>query len=76
MAENAALPIDEEFPTQPVRQWVLSFPFQLRFFFASLPVITGLVLGIVYRIISLHLVMKAGYSKKVARAGAVTLIRK
>jgi hypothetical protein len=34
------------------------------------------VLGIVYRVISMHLVMKAGYSKKAARTGAVTLIRK
>ena len=43
---------------------VLSFPFQLRFLFDSRPVITGQVLGIVYRVISMHLVMKAGYSKK------------
>jgi len=34
------------------------------------------VLGIVYRGISMHLVKKAGYSKKIARTGAVTLIRK
>ncbi len=43
---------------------MLSFPFQLRFLFASRPVITGQVLGIVYRVISMHLVMKAGYSEK------------
>jgi hypothetical protein len=34
------------------------------------------VLSIVYRIISMHLIMKAGYSKKTARTGAITLIRK
>jgi len=51
---------------------VLSFPFQLRFLFASHPLITGQVLGIVYRVISMHLVKKAGYSKKTARTGAVT----
>ena len=45
---------------QPVRRWVLSFPFQLRFLFASRPLITGQVLGIVYRVISMHLVKKAG----------------
>jgi hypothetical protein len=43
---------DTEIPAhQPVRQWVLSFPFQLRFLFASRPVITSQVLGIVYRVI-------------------------
>ena len=76
MAESSALLVDEVFPHQPVRQWVLSFPFQLRFLFASRPAITGQVLGIVYRVISTHLVKKAGYLKKVARTGAVTLIRK
>ncbi len=59
-----------------MRQWVLRFPFQLRFLFASRPVITGKVLGIVYRVISMHLVKKAGYSKKTARTGAVTLIQR
>ncbi len=75
MAESAALLEDEVFPHQPVRQWVLSFPFQLRFLFASRPVITGQVLGIVFRVISMHLVKKAAYSKKTARTGAVTLIQ-
>jgi len=51
-------------------------PAQLRFLFASRPAITGQVLSIVYRVISMHLVKKAGYSKKTARTGAVTLIRK
>ena len=31
MAESAALLVDEVFPEQPVRQWVLSFPYPLRF---------------------------------------------
>jgi hypothetical protein len=74
MAESSALLVDEVFPHQPVRQWVLSFPFQLRFLFASRPLITGQVLAIVYRTISMHLIRKAGYSRKTARTGAVTLI--
>jgi len=69
MAESAALLVDEVFPHQPVRQWVLSFPHLLRFLFASRPVITGQVLGIVNRVITTHLVKKAGYSKKTARTG-------
>jgi hypothetical protein len=40
------------------------------------PLITGQVLGIVYRAISTHLVKKAGYSKKTARTGAVKLIQR
>ncbi len=38
--------------------------------------ITGQVLGIVNRVIATHLVKKAGYSKKTARTGAVTLIQR
>jgi len=76
MAESAALLVDEIFPHQPVPQWVLSFPFLLRFLFASRPVVTGQVLGIVNRVIATHLVKKAGYSKKTARTGAVTLIQR
>ena len=30
MAESAALLVDEVLPEQPMRQWVLSFPFQLQ----------------------------------------------
>ncbi|WP_212794090.1 transposase zinc-binding domain-containing protein, partial [Acinetobacter baumannii] len=29
MVESAALLVDEVFPAEPIRQWVLSFPFQL-----------------------------------------------
>jgi hypothetical protein len=75
MAESAALLVDEVLPHEPTRQWVLRFPFQLRFLFASRPLITGQVLGIVYRAISMHLIKKAGYSKKTACTGMVTLIR-
>ena len=61
MAESAALLVDKVLPEQPVRQWVLSFPFQLRFLFASRPEIMGRVLGMVYRVVATHLVKKAGY---------------
>jgi len=75
-AENAALLVDGVFPEQPVRQWVLSFPYPLRFLFASRPAIMGKVLGIVYRAIATHLVKKAGFSCTTARTGAVTLIQR
>ena len=35
--ESAALLVDEVFPQQPIRQWVLSFPYPLRFLFARRP---------------------------------------
>ena len=60
MAESAALLVDEVLPREPMRQWVLSFPFQLRFLFASRPRIMGRVLGIVYRVIATHLIAKEG----------------
>jgi hypothetical protein len=37
MAESAALLVNEVLPCQPMRQWVLSVPFPLRFLFASQP---------------------------------------
>ena len=76
MAESAALLVDEVFPAQPVRQWVLSFPYPLRFLFASRPAIMGQVLGIVYRCIATHLIKKVGFSCTTARTGAVTLIQR
>ena len=76
MAESAALLVDEVFPEQPVRQWVLSVPYPLRFLFASRPEVMGRVLGIVYRCIATHLIKKAGFSRKTAQAGAVTLIQR
>ena len=74
MAESAALLVDEVLPHQPMRQWVLSFPFPLRFLFATRPKIMSEVLGLVYRVIATHLIKKAGFTKNTAHTGAVTLI--
>jgi len=76
MAESAALLVDEVLPEQAMRQWVLSFPYQLRFLFASRPEIMGRVLGSVHRVIATHLVRKSGYTHDRARTGAVTLIQR
>jgi len=76
MADSAALLVDEILPHQPMRQWVLSVPFPLRFLFASQPTVMGKVLGIVYRAIATHLIRKAGYTKTTAQTGAVTLIQR
>ncbi len=75
MVDSAALLVDEILPHQPMRQWVLSVPFPLRFLLASQPTVMGSVLGIVYRAIAAHLTRKAGFTKATARTGAVTLIQ-
>jgi hypothetical protein len=76
MAESAALLVDEVLPHEPIRQWVLSFPFQLRFLFASRPELIGKALGIVYRAIASHLIKKAGKTQKTAQTGSITLIQR
>jgi len=62
MAESAALLVDEVLPQRPMRQWVLSVSYPLRFLFASRPEVMGRVLGMVYRCIATHLINKAGFS--------------
>ena len=47
MAKGAALLVDEVLPREPMRQWVLSVPFALRYLFATHPAVVGQVLGIV-----------------------------
>ena len=74
--ESAALLVDDILPEVPIRQWVVSFPYALRFLFATRPAVMGEVLGIVYRVIAGHLVKKAGETQTSARTGAVTLIQR
>ncbi len=76
MAESAALLVDDILPEAPIRQWVLSFPYALRFLFAARPAVMGKVLGIVYRALATHLIRKAGYTTTTAHTGAVTLIQR
>jgi hypothetical protein len=47
LAESAALRVDEVFPEQAVRQWVLSVPYPLCLLFASRPSVMGEMLGII-----------------------------
>ena len=64
MAESAALLVDDVLPHEPIKQWVLSFPFQLRFLFASYPQIMGKVLGIVYRTLATHITKNQATTKR------------
>jgi integrase len=65
-----------DMPHQPVRQWVLSFPFPLRFLLTSYPELMGKILGIVQRVLSTHLFNKAGFIRTTAQTGSVTLIQR
>ena len=76
MAETAALLSDEVFPDVPLRQWVISLPFPLRFLFAAHPQAMAKALGVVYRAISTLLTHKAGLTRKEGATGAVTLIQR
>ena len=75
MVESATLLVDEVLPRLPMRQWVLSFSFQLRFLFAGRPEAMGRVLGIVYRAIETYLIQQPGCIRAEARTGAVTVIQ-
>ena len=76
MTGSAALLADEVLPAKPIRQWVLSLPFALRFLLATDPVSLTQVLGIVYRTISAHLLKNARLTRASGATGAVTLIQR
>jgi hypothetical protein len=59
MTDSAALLADEVLPRTPLRQWVLSLPFALRFLLATDADALTQVLGIVYRTISANVLKKA-----------------
>ncbi len=55
MVETAVFLVDHVLPHRPVRQWVLSFPYPLRFVLANHLQVMGKVLAIVNRAISTYL---------------------
>jgi len=76
MAESARHLVEEVFGPRPVRQWVLSFPYPLRFLFASKPDAIGPVLGIGHRVIAGWLADQTGIELASARCVTVTLIQR
>ncbi len=76
MVDSAALLTDEVLPKVPLRQRVLSVPFQLRFLVASYPELMGRALGIAYRTIATWLVYRGGFTHSSARTGVVTFIQR
>ncbi len=76
MSESAIHLVDEVLPIKPIRQWVLSFPFQIRLLLAIRPKIMREVLNIAINTVSSHLCKKAGFKNSTAKTGAVTLIQR
>jgi ribosomal protein S27E len=77
MAESAAHLVDHVFPVAPVRQFVLTFPYPLRFLLAAQPRVLREVLAVVQRGIATFLIRKSGFTVAAgARTGAVTLIQR
>ena len=76
MVESAALLVDSVLPHRPIRQWVLSVPFALRWLFSSEPRLLSKALGVVTRAINSYLIKKGGFNHKTAKTGAVTLIQR
>jgi ribosomal protein S27E len=76
MAQTAAHLVDHVIPHVPVRQWVLSLPFPLRLLLAAQPKLVTLVLQVVHRVITRHLLGQAGLKADAAGSGAVALIQR
>ncbi len=77
MADSAAHLVDEVLPKRPIRQWVLSVPFPLRYLFATNPQVMSHVLTIVHRVIGTFLIKRARMTvRSGAQSGAVTLIQR
>jgi hypothetical protein len=76
MSETAAHLVDFVLPMKHIRQWVLSFPFQIRLCLAVRPKIMARALEITHSAISDHYCRKAGLPKAKAKTGAVTLIQR
>ena len=77
MIETAAHLIDNVLPDVPVRQWVLTFPWPLRFLFAREPKALSRCLAVIIRAIETDLIRRAGLNRKSgAKGGTVTLIQR
>ena len=77
MVDSAAHLVDEVLPKRPIRQWVLSVPYPLRYLFATNPRVMSQVLTIVHRLISTFLIKRGRMTvKSGAQSGAVTLIQR
>ena len=77
MSEGAAHLVDNVIPEVPIRQWVLSFPYNLRYLFAYQKKSLHQALQVMLRVISRYYIKKGedlhGFKGK---TGAITLIQR
>jgi hypothetical protein len=76
MSQTAAHLADHVIPHVPVRQWVLSLPISLRLLLAAQPELVTPVLQVVQRMVTRHLLDRAGLKAADGHGGAVTLIQR
>jgi len=78
MADTAAHLVDRVFPEVPVRQWVLSLPYSLRYLLAYNAGLVREVLQIFVRAVFASIRRRAGIaaSDRRARCGAVTFVQR
>jgi hypothetical protein len=76
MSQTAAHLVDRVIPHVPVRQWVLSLPIPLRVLLAAQPDLVAPVLQVVQRVVTRHLLDRAGLKADAGHGGAVTLIQR
>jgi hypothetical protein len=76
MSETAAHLVDSVLPMKNIRQWVISFPFQIRLCLAVRSKIMAKALEITHVAISNYYHKKVGLKKSDAKTGAVTLIQR
>ena len=77
MNDGAAHLIDHVIPDVPIRQWVISFPFQMRYLLAYRPNLQSTVLSIWIRLISSFYKKKAKQRGILSSdTGAVTVIQR
>ena len=69
--------MDDVIPDVPVRQWVLSFPYPLRFQFAPRPEALSRCLAVILLAIEFDLIQRASLTRASgARTGAVTVVQR
>jgi hypothetical protein len=78
MADIAAHLVDRVFPIVPIRQWVLSLPFALRYRMAYDARLTSQVLGLFIRVLFKDLMRRASKRLGVrsSHCGAVTFVQR
>jgi hypothetical protein len=76
MSQTAAHLVDRVIPHVPVRQWVLSLPIPLRLSLAAQPELVTPVLQVEKRVVTRHLLDRAGLKLDEGHGGAVTLIQR